>query len=325
MADIQAMRNQFFQNKKADIDRNATARSQQESDVINRRMTSIGQAGSGAAIAAGVKAREGVEAQAQQARNDLSGQELQATVQEDQFGRQLAEAQKGRDFQAGESKVGREFAAGQNLLGQQFTEKMSDKDIGVKREFFNTEQGNKLRQMDLEDKRFEHDKETTEFNKRMAELEAGRKPPGLLDGLLPGVLPAKGTSERKAFDVQTTISSGGLNLLGGGGGGCFLSTATVDAMGMDDDSWVLTEARRFRDTYMAATPERSEEIVRYYETAPKIVEEINSRDDAASVWKRLFWRHIVPFATEVRRENMARAHELYSAMIEKTKELVGGK
>jgi len=104
-------------------------------------------------------------------------------------------------------------------------------------------------------------------------------------------------------------------------GGCFLTTACVDAMGLADDCWVLETARRFRDTFMTETPERSAEIVEYYKTAPKIVEKINSAPSSKRIWKRLFWGYIVPFVSEARLGSNEKAHSLYNKLIVRAKEI----
>ena len=58
---------------------------------------------------------------------------------------------------------------------------------------------------------------------------------------------------------------------GGDGGGCFLTTAVVGMRGEADDGPTLTTMRRFRDSYMQATPERREMVEGYYRVAPAIV------------------------------------------------------
>ena len=58
---------------------------------------------------------------------------------------------------------------------------------------------------------------------------------------------------------------------GGGGGACFLTTAVVELRGEADEGPTLTTMRRFRDSYMQATPERREMVEGYYRVAPAIV------------------------------------------------------
>lgn len=107
-------------------------------------------------------------------------------------------------------------------------------------------------------------------------------------------------------------------------GGCFLTTACVDAMGMADDCWVLESARKFRDTFMTETPEKAREIREYYEIAPQVVEGINKRGDAKRIWKRFFWGDIIPFVESIQKSELEKAHELYKKLIKKAKELSGG-
>lgn len=106
-------------------------------------------------------------------------------------------------------------------------------------------------------------------------------------------------------------------------GGCFLTTACVDAMGMEDDCWVLESARKFRDTFMTETPEKAKEISEYYAIAPKVVEQINKRTDAKKVWKRFFWNDVIPFAESIGKNELEKAHELYKKLINKAKDLSG--
>lgn len=104
-------------------------------------------------------------------------------------------------------------------------------------------------------------------------------------------------------------------------GGCFITTACVDAMGMDDRSWPMEAARYFRDTFMAQTPERAEEILAYYKTAPGIVERINEKPEAARIWKKLYWTGIVPFVSAIRKGKNGHAHKLYQKLITKAEGL----
>lgn len=102
-------------------------------------------------------------------------------------------------------------------------------------------------------------------------------------------------------------------------GGCFLTTACVDAMGMPDDCWVLESARKFRDTFMTETPEKAYEIQEYYMLAPKIVKNINEKENANKIWKNLFWSYIIPFVQEINSNNLQKAHQLYKLLIKRAK------
>ena len=184
--DIGEARRKFFDSRRADIDRNVRGQVQESDDVIGRRMAALGQTGSGAGIAAGQKAREAIEAQGSQARNELAGQEIQAM----------------------EPEAARQFASTQ-----------AEKDMGFKRQLFDIENKNKMRELDELDRRFKLDQDTTDFNKRMAEIEANRQAPGMLDGLLPGGWPKSPVSvPKRMFDpIGVTDGGGVIGAISGGG------------------------------------------------------------------------------------------------------------
>lgn len=152
--DYGAMKQKFFQGRRDDIERNANAQGQQVGDALTRRFAAIGQSGSGAAMAAQLKGQEQVQGQANQARNELAGAEVQSMEPD---------------------------------IQRQFQEKLTMGDQAFKKGMFDVEQGNKLKELDLAERNFALDKDTTEFNKRMAEIEANREAPGLFGSLMPGM------------------------------------------------------------------------------------------------------------------------------------------
>lgn len=106
----------------------------------------------------------------------------------------------------------------------------------------------------------------------------------------------------------------------GGGGGdssgdCFITTATVDHMGMVDNAPVLETLRWFRDNVLAKTEEGRAKIVEYYETAPTIVDRLNQRVDAEAVYRDLFKRFISPAATAVTDGKYEQAEQIYTDMV----------
>lgn len=111
--------------------------------------------------------------------------------------------------------------------------------------------------------------------------------------------------------VQTTTST----TKGGGGGLCFLTTATVEHMGEADDGETLTTLRQFRDTYMS-TPEFKPQIKWYYDNAPKIVEAINAREDAAEIYKTMYDVFIIPSGEMIKKGQNKLAHHLYTSLVE---------
>ncbi|MEI9905996.1 MAG: CFI-box-CTERM domain-containing protein [Asticcacaulis sp.] len=70
----------------------------------------------------------------------------------------------------------------------------------------------------------------------------------------------------------------------------------METLGLSDDCWELHTLRRFRDGPLAQTPQGRALTTRYYAHAPRLVAGINRRADAARVWLRAYWTHILPCA-----------------------------
>lgn len=159
---LQSMRNQYFQQRRGDANQNAFRTQQEGEDALNRRFASLGAQGTGASIAALQKNRDMAAEGRNKAIADIQGQELQAG--EGDIARQAAadENRAARGFQGTEAEKQRQFQGG--LAGQ---------DLAFKQSSFNTEQSNKLKELELAQQQFNLDKETTEFNKNLAAAEAG--------------------------------------------------------------------------------------------------------------------------------------------------------
>lgn len=77
-------------------------------------------------------------------------------------------------------------------------------------------------------------------------------------------------------------------------GGCYLTTACVEAKGLPDDCAELQTLRAFRDSYLSNLPNGKEEIDRYYRMAPGIVNAINMRDDHQGIWNLVYSGLVAP-------------------------------
>lgn len=207
LADLQGQRQQFFKQKGEQQQGQIQGETQGNVEALQRRFTSMGAANTGASIAAEQKARDAGLAQQRQATTDLAGQQLQAgegdiarqaQTEESALGRAFAgqQAQLGQTFQGEQARLGREASLGEAGAARAFQEKMANQDIGFKRELAGTEQGNKIREMDLAQQQFQLDKDTTAFNQRMAEIEAGRTPStgisGQISNAVQGIIPKTG-------------------------------------------------------------------------------------------------------------------------------------
>lgn len=94
---------------------------------------------------------------------------------------------------------------------------------------------------------------------------------------------------------------------------CFLTSACVRARGLPDDCEELTVLRRYRDDYLRTRAGGEEAIREYYEIAPGIVNRINQREDADTIWNSVYEETILPCVAMIREGRMEDAFELYKA------------
>ena len=94
-------------------------------------------------------------------------------------------------------------------------------------------------------------------------------------------------------------------------GGCYLTTACVEAKGLPDDCEELTILRNFRDHWLKQQPGGAEEVAEYYATAPQIVTEINKRADAREIWNELYDALVAPCVKLIQAGKLDAAHEKY--------------
>lgn len=99
----------------------------------------------------------------------------------------------------------------------------------------------------------------------------------------------------------------------GSSGGCYLTSACVEAKGMADDCNPLQILRNFRDTYLRETENGEKEIAEYYLIAPKIVENIKKRDNSMAIFERIYSELIAPCVSLIERGDNSHAHELYKS------------
>lgn len=98
-------------------------------------------------------------------------------------------------------------------------------------------------------------------------------------------------------------------------GCCYLTTATCEALGMDDNCRELTELRWFRDNILPRSEEGRAGIDLYYRTAPAIVEAIAQRPDAPTIYIDLYAKVIRPAADAVSTRNYEAAYLLFRDMV----------
>ena len=68
-------------------------------------------------------------------------------------------------------------------------------------------------------------------------------------------------------------------------GGCYLTTACVNAMGLSDNCLELNLLRNFRDRILMPTSKGRQAVREYCRIAPKIVQAVNEQEDAQNIWR----------------------------------------
>lgn len=133
-------------------------------------------------------------------------------------------------------------------------------------------------------------------------------------GGTPGATDSTGNSPSAA-------SEGGAGAAGGSSS-CYITTAAVDHMGLDDQGPELQTLREFRDKYMASTPEGRAEIAEYERTAPDITRAINAMPNAEEIYTRLFDEFIEPAVAAANAGHFEAAHQIYRGMVEMLQTIV---
>lgn len=94
-------------------------------------------------------------------------------------------------------------------------------------------------------------------------------------------------------------------------GGCYLTSACVEARGLPDDCAELMILRNFRDNWLKKQPGGMEEIAEYYASAPEIVDEINKRSNAHEIWNDLYVTLVAPCVQLIQAGELGAAHKKY--------------
>lgn len=99
---------------------------------------------------------------------------------------------------------------------------------------------------------------------------------------------------------------------GSDSGGCYLTTACVGARGLADDCEELTVLRNFRDAYVRRQPGGQEAIAHYYAVAPRIVEKISARRDAAQLFDALYVHVVSRCVALIKQGSYQQAYAVYA-------------
>lgn len=98
-----------------------------------------------------------------------------------------------------------------------------------------------------------------------------------------------------------------------GSGGCYLTSACVEAKGLPDDCMELTTLRNFRDNWLKNQPGGLAEVAEYYAAAPKIVEKINALPNAKEIWGELYENLVLPCVKLIQKGELEETRKVYRA------------
>lgn len=98
---------------------------------------------------------------------------------------------------------------------------------------------------------------------------------------------------------------------GGGGGGCFISSACVEYMQLADDCYELQVLRQFRDNMVATDESVRELVLNYYRKAPSIVKNIRRFENPNEIWSELYDNLVLKCVSYIEDEDFEAAKDNY--------------
>ena len=99
-------------------------------------------------------------------------------------------------------------------------------------------------------------------------------------------------------------------------GWCFITTAVCEYLGKPDDCFELTTLRDFRDNWLALQSGGKDDIRRYYEIAPRIVEKLAASEEKDYIYEKIRREYIEPCLEEISHGRNDACRERYRAMVD---------
>ncbi len=103
-------------------------------------------------------------------------------------------------------------------------------------------------------------------------------------------------------------------------GGCFLTSACVEAKGLPDNCRELTVLRNFRENYLRVQPEGENEIREYYFVAPQIVSAVKQKAESLRIFESIYEECVKPCVEMIEAGKNEDAHALYRHTVKKLQE-----
>lgn len=98
---------------------------------------------------------------------------------------------------------------------------------------------------------------------------------------------------------------------------CFITTATVVALGKDTNCYELNVLRNFRDNWLSKQKQGKRVIKRYYTIAPNIVSKLNSLSNSNEIYNDIYNKYIARCIKFVENGKNYKTYKLYSKMVKK--------
>jgi len=99
------------------------------------------------------------------------------------------------------------------------------------------------------------------------------------------------------------------------GGGCYISTAVTEGLGLSDGCLVLQKLRCFRDEIIIRKMGQQALVDDYYSRAPRILQAITAQLNPQTWYRDIYHRWLVPCVGKIDAGQFASAVQLYSAMV----------
>lgn len=114
--------------------------------------------------------------------------------------------------------------------------------------------------------------------------------------------------------VWTNSYDNGYNNNNTGNEGCFITTAVVEHMGLDDNCDELSILRQYRDKLAQENPEFRKIVLEYYKTAPQIVAKISNSENKDEILDNIYKELVVPVTKLLKDGQVEEAKEHYINM-----------
>lgn len=106
-------------------------------------------------------------------------------------------------------------------------------------------------------------------------------------------------------------------------GGCYITTACAQNAESPRAEGDLAVLRQWRDDVLAKSPDGEVMIGAYYDTAPQITSDINTRPDAPDVYTKLHGQYIRPAVDAINSGDDAGALQMYMQLVQAAKDAAG--